>query len=75
VNDVVSVQIRRISVFSGLSLIPEERILRDTPGPSRILRVSYGVAAYTITWVPIGVNALNSVAANIGIRMQPWLAG
>ncbi|SRR6266404_1735807 len=34
-----------------------------------------GDAAYTITCVPIGVMTLNSLEANIGIRMQPWLAG
>jgi hypothetical protein len=31
--------------------------------------------SWTITWVPIGVIRLNSSEANIGIRMQPWLAG
>jgi hypothetical protein len=33
------------------------------------------VPSWTITNVPTGAISLNSLAANMGIRTHPWLAG
>ena len=53
---------------------PLVRMGRDQREPS----LNYGarrLPSCTMTTVPTGVISLKSFAANMGMRMQPWLAG